>query len=51
MFKDKLQEYKKKVGIVQGMWPREMKFENIRIKRYLPNDKDEFRPHVDVTSL
>jgi len=51
VFKDKLQEYKKKVGIVQGMWPREMKFENIRIKRYLPNDKDEFRPHVDVTSL
>ena len=25
-----------------------MSFEQIRFKRYLPNDKDEFKEHVDV---
>ena len=28
--------------------PTNYMWEPIRIKRYLPNDHDEFRPHVDV---
>jgi prolyl 4-hydroxylase len=29
-------------------WPPEFAFEQIRVKRYLPNGRDEFPPHVDV---
>lgn len=29
-------------------WPEELAFEELRMKRYLPNDSDEFPPHVDV---
>lgn len=29
-------------------WPDKFGFEQIRFKRYLPNDKDEFKEHVDV---
>lgn len=29
-------------------WPAEYAFEHIRMKRYLPNGRDEFPPHVDV---
>jgi len=29
-------------------WPPKIRFENIRVKRYLPNNRDHFPPHVDV---
>lgn len=29
-------------------WPLNMAFEELRLKRYLPNDSDEFPDHVDV---
>ena len=29
-------------------WPEKFGFEQIRFKRYLPNNKDEFKEHVDV---
>ncbi len=50
-FKSKIQDYKMQTGVTKEMWPGEWKFENIRMKRYLPNDKEEFRPHVDVNCL
>jgi hypothetical protein len=28
--------------------PKKYSFENIKIKRYLPNSPDQFKPHVDV---
>jgi prolyl 4-hydroxylase len=31
-------------------WPPKFSFENLRIKRYLPNGRDFFSPHVDVMS-
>jgi len=34
----------------QMSWPEEMGYEQFRMKRYLPNDKDEFQFHVDVQS-
>ena len=40
-------QYKKDCAISQEQWPEQYAFEQIRLKRYLPNDKDEFRPHVD----
>jgi len=32
------------------MWPNKYSLEGLRMKKYLPNDKDEFRPHVDVNN-
>ncbi len=29
-------------------WPPRFSFENLRLKRYLPNGRDSFPPHVDV---
>ena len=40
--------YKKDCDIKETQWPDKFGFEQIRFKRYLPNDKDEFKEHVDV---
>ena len=40
--------YKKDVNIGKYQWPLQYGFEQIRFKRYLPNDIDEFKEHVDV---
>ena len=40
--------YKKDCDIKDKQWPDQFGFEQIRFKRYLPNDKDEFKEHVDV---
>ena len=40
--------YKKDCNIKDKQWPDKFGFEQIRFKRYLPNDKDEFKEHVDV---
>ena len=40
--------YKKDCDIKEKQWPDKFGFEQIRFKRYLPNDKDEFKEHVDV---
>ena len=40
--------YKKDVGIDDRAWPNKYGFEELRMKRYLPNDKDEIQFHVDV---
>ena len=29
-------------------WPPDMAYEHLRMKRYLPNGRDHFEPHVDV---
>ena len=29
-------------------WPKNIGFEHLRVKRYLPNGRDSFPPHVDV---
>ena len=33
------------------MWPKRYTFEEIRLKKYLPNDKDRFDPHVDSINI
>jgi hypothetical protein len=40
-------EYSKNVGITNE-WPMKYALEDIRLKKYMPNDHDEFQPHVDV---
>jgi hypothetical protein len=48
----KMQEYVQKYiasfSIDESAWPQNFALEEFRIKRYLPNDKDEFKFHVDV---
>ena len=43
-----IQRYKDDCKIKEKQWPSQYGFEEIRFKRYLPNDKDEFKEHVDV---
>jgi hypothetical protein len=39
-------QYQKAVNA--RFWPRSFAFETLRLKRYLPNGRDSFPPHVDV---
>jgi len=43
-----VERYRKDCNIKVKQWPDKFGFEQIRFKRYLPNDKDEFKEHVDV---
>ena len=43
-----VEKYKSDCNITEKQWPEEFGFEQIRFKRYLPNDRDEFKEHVDV---
>ena len=43
-----IQKYKEDCDIQEKQWPNNYGFEQIRMKRYLPNNKDEFKNHVDV---
>lgn len=43
-----IQQYMNDAGVQEGMWQERSGFEEFRMKRYLPNDKDEFSFHVDV---
>ena len=45
-----LEQYKKDCAVTKEMWPELYSFEQVRLKRYLPNDKDQFGPHVDSVS-
>jgi len=45
-----LEKYKKDCAVTKEMWPELYSFEQVRLKRYLPNDKDQFGPHVDSVS-
>ena len=35
-------------GVTDKMFPEQFAFEAFRLKRYMPNDVDEFDDHVDV---
>jgi arginyl-tRNA--protein-N-Asp/Glu arginylyltransferase len=40
--------YSKDCNMDSYQLPKKYSFENIKIKRYLPNSPDQFKPHVDV---
>ena len=48
MMKTHMDKFMKDVKIQISDFPPIIDMENIRIKKYLPNDKDEFKTHVDV---
>ena len=43
-----LKRYKQDVGVDDRSWPKQHGYEELRMKRYLPNSKDYFKFHVDV---
>jgi len=50
VFTERFTTYLTDTGVAPQQMPSKYIWEPIRIKRYLPNDHDEFRPHVDVNS-
>ena len=50
IFKNSFTTYLTDLEISPQQMPSKYMWEPIRIKRYLPNDHDEFKPHVDVNS-
>lgn len=49
IFRQAVNHYVKDNSIEDGQWPTKFKFEQIRMKRYMPNTEDRFDIHVDVT--
>ena len=43
--------YANDCNIKKTMWPLDFTYESVRVKRYLPNNQDQFGLHVDVTNL
>ena len=50
VFTDRFTTYLTDTGVTPQQMPSKYVWEPIRIKRYMPNDHDEFKPHVDVNS-
>ena len=48
VFKKYLKVYQEDCGISEYHWPEQYGFEQYRMKRYMPNGKDQFKAHVDV---
>ena len=48
VFKEAISFYVDKTGITGKQFPQQYAFEAFRMKRYMPNDIDEFNDHVDV---
>jgi prolyl 4-hydroxylase len=44
-------KYKTDCQIDDWVWPKITAYERLRLKRYLPNDKDEFKFHADCYDL
>ena len=51
VYKKYVNKYRKDCAIHSTQWPQQYAFEQIRLKRYLANDKDEFAPHVDSMNV
>jgi hypothetical protein len=48
VYKNVLDRYKIDCNITEEMFPKEYHYEQVRMKRYMPNDIDQFNDHVDV---
>lgn len=46
-----IEKYMQDCNITNKMFPEQFAFEQFRLKRYLPNDVDEFDDHVDVGNI
>ena len=47
-FYEYIDRYMKDCDVTDMMFPQQFAFEQFRLKRYMPNDVDEFADHVDV---
>ena len=43
-----IERYIEDCKITKNQWPTDYEYEPVRMKRYLPNNYDEFKNHVDV---
>ena len=50
-WQEAIDRYKEDVEIHQHQWPEKYGFEAFRLKRYMPNNIDQFPEHVDVLNL
>ena len=50
-FIEYIDKYMKDSNVTDMMFPPKYAFEQFRMKRYMPNDVDEFRDHVDVGNI
>jgi len=50
IFHSHVDKYMQDCGVTDKMFPQRFAFEQFRMKRYMPNDVDEFPDHVDVGS-
>ena len=50
-FVEYIDKYMKDCNVTDKMFPQQYAFEQFRMKRYLPNDVDEFSDHVDVGNI
>ena len=50
IFQNGFTTYLTDTKVTSQQMPSKYIWEPIRLKRYMPNDHDEFRPHVDVNS-
>ena len=48
IFKNCVGRYIEDCKITKNQWPTDYEYEPVRMKRYLPNNYDEFKNHVDV---
>jgi hypothetical protein len=48
VFNTYISRYMKDCNVTDVMFPQQYSYEMFRMKRYMPNDVDEFRDHVDV---
>jgi hypothetical protein len=51
VFQQYIRNYMEDCNISDKMFPQQFAFEQFRMKRYMPNDVDEFDDHVDVGNL
>lgn len=49
IFREAINHYVKDNNIQKGQWPEKFRFEQTRMKRYMPNQTERFDLHVDVT--
>jgi len=46
-----IEKYMEDCNVTDKMFPQQFAFEQFRMKRYMPNDVDQFDDHVDVGNL
>jgi hypothetical protein len=51
IFQQYIRNYMEDCNVTDKMFPQQFAFEQFRMKRYMPNDVDQFDDHVDVGNI